>query len=441
MSLLMKALEKAAQDRLDSKAAPDIAAAAAAHKPVAAGGVTESELTLEPITAQTAAPTAAAEQALRPRAATPRSGAPVAAVTAMSREPAEAATVVRAGQRVAGGGMVAYLRDRPLVAFGILATLFVIGYGGYVYMELNPGLFIKVTPRPAPPAPIAQARAPSPSTAPAAGPGEAASTRPPPVPLVSLLPALQSTASNDKTVAPKVAAPAKGRAQGTRPDTASLAVATVQPAPALPAPRDTIKVTAGSAAPSINPLLSEAYSALAAGNLETSQQLYSQLLKSDPGNVDALLGLASIATQQGNRDAATTQYVRILELDPRNALAQAGLIGMVGRADPLAAETRVKQLIARDPSSAYLQFTLGNAYVDQNRWPDAQQAYFQAHNLQPENPDYAYNLAVALEHIGQSRPALDYYRRAVQLAAAKGRANFSTAAAQERVNKLEKVVQ
>ena len=70
-------------------------------------------------------------------------------------------------------------------------------------------------------------------------------------------------------------------------------------------------------------------------------------------------------------------YLKVLELDPRNALAQAGLIGIVGRADPLAAETRVKQLIARDPS-AYLYFTLGNIYIDQNRWPDAQQAYFQA---------------------------------------------------------------
>ena len=53
----------------------------------------------------------------------------------------------------------------------------------------------------------------------------------------------------------------------------------------------------------------------------------------------------------------------------------------------------LKQLIAREPS-AYLYFTLGNIYADQNRWPDAQQAYFQAHHLQPDNPDYAYNLAV-----------------------------------------------
>ena len=204
--------------------------------------------------------------------------------------------------------------------------------------------------------------------------------------------------------------------------------------------RDTIKVTAGGATPTLNPLISEAYAALNAGNLESSQRLYNQLLRSEPGNFDALLGLAAIAMQQGDNDQATRHYLKLLELDPSNALAQAGLIGMLGRADPLAAETRVKQLIARDPS-AFLYFTLGNVYADQTRWPDAQRAYFQAHHLQPDNPDYAYNLAVGLEHIGQPKPALDFYRRALQLAAAKGRANFGTAAAQERISKLEKVVE
>jgi tetratricopeptide (TPR) repeat protein len=190
-------------------------------------------------------------------------------------------------------------------------------------------------------------------------------------------------------------------------------------------------------APSLNPALGEAYQALETGNLDTSQRLYNQVLQGDPNNVDALLGSAAIATQKSDSDSAAKHYMRVLQVDPRNTLAQAGLIGMLGRADPLAAETRVKQLIAREPS-AYLYFTLGNIYVDQNRWPDAQQAYFQAHHLQPDNPDYAYNLAVGLEHLGQPRMALNFYRRATQLAAAKGRANFSTGAALERIGQLEK---
>jgi len=63
-------------------------------------------------------------------------------------------------------------------------------------------------------------------------------------------------------------------------------------------------------------------------------------------------------------------------------------------------------------------------------------SYFQAHHLEPTNPDYAYNLAVALEHVSQPKLALDFYRRAVQLAAAKGRSNFAPLQAQERIGKL-----
>jgi tetratricopeptide (TPR) repeat protein len=182
--------------------------------------------------------------------------------------------------------------------------------------------------------------------------------------------------------------------------------------------------------------LTEAYQALAAGDLETAQLRYSQLQKSDATNPDVWLGLAAIAARQGDNDTAAQHYLKTLELDPRNAAAQAGLIGMLGRADLSAAETRLKQLIEREPSP-FLYFTLGNIYADQQRWPDAQQAYFQAHHLQPDNPDYAYNLAVGLERVGQPNLAIDFYRRAVDVAAAKGRANFNLAAAQERIRKLE----
>jgi Tfp pilus assembly protein PilF len=289
----------------------------------------------------------------------------------------------------------------------------------------SPSPLVKQPPRSTPVAPIA------PSPASAASSGGTLSAGQPPIPLTSLLPPLQEGAAREQPPTPQPAAATASNA--TVPAAAAAA-------PEPTAVRDTIKVTAGGATPTINPLLSDAYAALNAGNLDSSQQLYHQLLRSEPGNLDALLGLAAIATQQGDSTQASSHYLKVLELDPRNALAQAGLIGMLGRADPLAAETRLKQLIARDPS-AYLYFTLGNVYADQNRWPDAQQTYFQAHHLQPDNPDYAYNLAVGLEHIGQPGPALNFYRRALQLAVAKGRANFSAAAAQERISKLEKVVE
>jgi len=69
-------------------------------------------------------------------------------------------------------------------------------------------------------------------------------------------------------------------------------------------------------------------------------------------------------------------------------------------------------------------------------WAQAQQAYFQAYHLEPANPDYAYNLAVGLEHLSQSTLALGFYRRALQLASARGQVNFSLTQAQDRIARL-----
>ncbi len=411
MSLLVKALEKAAQDRNENSAARPPSGATNTGAQTSNTGKTSSgagELSLEPIAQQQASLQAAAGSSANTNA-----------------DAAKAAALMRASQRDASGGFGAYARGNPLMMFGSLVVLFLLGYGVYVFLQLNPGLFS--TPQP----PALKAASTTPVTPPPP-PAVGSVSAQPASPLTSLLPTLQASTEKEKPAPPPAAPPAAA---------VNVAAPTAPAPPAVPpAQRDTIKVTAGGAAPALNPVLTEAYKALESGNLDASQRLYNQLLRIEPNSVDALLGLAAIASQQGDSSQASRHYLKVLEVDPRNALAQAGLIGMLGRADPLAAESRLRQLIAHDPS-AYLYFTLGNLHADQNRWPDAQQAYFQAHNLQPDNPDYAYNLAIGLEHVGQPKLALNFYRHALQRATATGRANFNTAAAQERVSKLEKVVQ
>lgn len=186
---------------------------------------------------------------------------------------------------------------------------------------------------------------------------------------------------------------------------------------------------------SITPDLTRAYEALQAGDSAQAKTLYAQVLDADPRNIDALLGLGAIASKEGRVEEAVTYYQRVMELEPRNAYAQAGLIAIMGGADPAASETRLRQLIAREPS-AFLYFTLGNLYADQGQWPGAQQAYFQAYQSQPDNPDYAFNLAVSLEHLSQTRQALDYYRKALDLSFRKGRANFDQNLVIQRVGQL-----
>lgn len=456
MSLLMKALEKAAKDRGDA-AAPNLdgeLTPASSAPPAVSSGVIPgmrkassappkppsmdmSQLSLEPLPADT--PSAAAEPApASPATKNPppaaetahRSPAPVA--TTVAREQAKAATVMQATESIPFPE-VRRRRFSPVMIFGVVGSLAVIGIAVYVYLQItNPALFI---PRPpaAPQAPLAQSSQAKP----------AAQAQP----AVAQPPASQSPISTSAVLtpgAPDSAAAATGPAPSAAPATTEKTAprpvtppATQRPATASAAaePLTGIRVSPGSSELKPDQRLERAYAALQGGDLDLARRFYGDVLRADPKHVHALLGTAAIATQDGNADEASRLYFRVLDLDPRNAYAQAGLLALRGRADPLAAESRLKQLISREPLAS-LHFTLGNLYGDQSRWAEAQQAYFQAYHLEPGNPDYAYNLAVGLEHVGQSRLALGYYRRAVELAQTRGRAGFDPAQAQDRIRQL-----
>lgn len=206
------------------------------------------------------------------------------------------------------------------------------------------------------------------------------------------------------------------------------AVAFTRPAAPAAAPskerEEAIKVIR-SGVDQVSPDLVQAYRALQEGRLDAAGAFYQRVLQGEPRSLDALLGLAAIAAHGNKPQEAGRYYLRALELEPQNAAAQAGLLVLLGAADPAASEMRLKQLLAKQPA-AFLHFALGNLHAGQERWAEAQQAYFQAHHLEPEHPDYAFNLAVGLEHLGQAKPALVFYRRAQELAATRG-AGFDSA--------------
>ena len=104
--------------------------------------------------------------------------------------------------------------------------------------------------------------------------------------------------------------------------------------------------------------------------------------------------------------------------------------------DPIAVESRVKSMLAANPEANVLHFTLGNQYAQQGRWAEAQQAYFKAFAANPENPDFAFNLAVSLDQLRQGKLALEYYRKALSLAETRGAA-FDPGALQKLVRSTE----
>ena len=113
-----------------------------------------------------------------------------------------------------------------------------------------------------------------------------------------------------------------------------------------------------------------------------------------------------------------------------------GIIALNDGVPPAALEIELKTLIGRNPEAAPLHFALGNLYSSGLQWTEAQQAYFEAFRIDPQNADYLFNLAVSLDQLKQPRLALDYYRKAESVALAGGGGQFDRGNIAKRIREL-----
>ncbi|NJD35661.1 MAG: tetratricopeptide repeat protein [Betaproteobacteria bacterium] len=304
------------------------------------------------------------------------------------------------------------------LAIGTATFLAICGIGGYFWWQLQPKTSLVTIRAPVPPAampsPGAVPPAPTLAAPPAAPIGVASSAARP-----------ATAAARDKLeeneVVPRAAkAPDQPRhlrqSPATEPDTDSPVRVTKAP----------LKV---------DPALLRGFDAYNRGDLELAQREYERAQKSDPRNTDAMHGLAAVAVRQGRHDQADLLYRQIIEADPQDPAAMSALINIRTQIDPGAAESRLKSLSAAQPELAAPQFALGNLYARQDRWNEAQQAYFRAYGAEQDNPDILYNLAVSLEHLRQNKLAAQYYSLAI--AAAQSRpAGFDRDQATARLQAL-----
>ena len=162
-------------------------------------------------------------------------------------------------------------------------------------------------------------------------------------------------------------------------------------------------------------LLKEAYLALSRGHLNLAEEKYLAYLARRPHEKDALLGLAVTYQRTLQNDSAARLYRQVLNEDMSNAAAAAGLISLSAEADPVAAESQLKELIEVKPAAPELHYALGGVLAEQKRLGEAEQAFYRAYSLAPDNALYAYDLAVSLDRLHQSDAAIPYYEQALSL--------------------------
>ncbi|MBF0193762.1 MAG: tetratricopeptide repeat protein [Magnetococcales bacterium] len=189
-------------------------------------------------------------------------------------------------------------------------------------------------------------------------------------------------------------------------------------------------------------MLVDAQAAYYSGEIEDSSELFKKVLRNDKHNRDAMMGLAAVAVRSGEHDKASGFYQKMLRENPKDSLALAGLVGLRAEVDPLARESQIKNLLLSEPNAHHLHFALGSLYAVQKRWGVAQKAFFKAYSISATNPDYAFNLAVSMDHLGHVEVAKKYYQTALALLTVRP-GNFNKSVAEDRlaafrqINKVE----
>lgn len=163
--------------------------------------------------------------------------------------------------------------------------------------------------------------------------------------------------------------------------------------------------------------LESGYAAYQKKDWFTAQSEYQRAIAMSKDNRDAQLGLAATAMRRAQFEQAQYWYRQVLKSNPKDSVAHAGLIAADERIAEQSTASDIQQAIADTPSSAPLYFSLGNEYAQKGLWKRAQAQYFQALALAPNHPDYAYNLAISLDHLGKRAQALQYYEQAKQFMA------------------------
>jgi Flp pilus assembly protein TadD len=103
----------------------------------------------------------------------------------------------------------------------------------------------------------------------------------------------------------------------------------------------------------------------------------------------------------GELSKARTAFEQLVRDDPSDAVALNNLSWLVVKDDPRRALSLAQRAVRAYPSSANFLDTLGSMQMNRSDFRGAAVSLRQAHDLDPDNPEFAYHLALALQASGE----------------------------------------
>jgi cytochrome c-type biogenesis protein CcmH/NrfG len=156
---------------------------------------------------------------------------------------------------------------------------------------------------------------------------------------------------------------------------------------------------------------------LASGKLDQARAEFDQMVQRDNKNVAAATMAAMIVHSQGKKPDAKKRYEAIMSTSP-TAVVAANNLAWIYQEDneKLDEALRLAQMAAaRMPESAEVQDTIGMIYLKRELPALAVSAFERSVEKSPDNADYHFHLAEALEKSGDRKRAREAAEQALKL--------------------------
>lgn len=153
-----------------------------------------------------------------------------------------------------------------------------------------------------------------------------------------------------------------------------------------------------------------------AGRTSEAENLYRQILKTDPDQPDALHLLGVLASEMGNNGLAVDLITKALAIKPDNAEAHNNLgiaFEELGKLDEAIAS--YQKAIATDPGFAEAEDNLGNAFKNLGMLENAVAAFQKALAIAPDFAEAHNNLGNALNDLGRLEDAAASFQKALAI--------------------------
>ena len=165
-----------------------------------------------------------------------------------------------------------------------------------------------------------------------------------------------------------------------------------------------------------------------AGRVKLAEEVYKNILKEDPENVDALRLLGILATKGGKYKIAEQLLIKAIKLSPSYSLLWRNIslvYRLSGQLDK--AQKSMDNILALDPKNASVWADYGTILIMMARYKEAIVAYSRCVSIKPDSPRAYLSLGHAYNTIGNNERSVEAYINAIKYNPNSGESYWSLA--------------